>query len=62
MVHPVPALVAHASRRVTLRPGDVILTGTPAGVGPLLPGQVVEVRIEGVGALVNPVAAEARPS
>lgn len=63
MIHGVAALVAHASRRVTLEPGDVILTGTPAGVGPLLPGQTVEVRLLGgdsalLCALVNPVVAE----
>jgi 2-keto-4-pentenoate hydratase/2-oxohepta-3-ene-1,7-dioic acid hydratase in catechol pathway len=39
----------------TLLPGDVILTGTPAGVGPIVAGDTVEVEIEGVGSLVNPV-------
>jgi 2-keto-4-pentenoate hydratase/2-oxohepta-3-ene-1,7-dioic acid hydratase in catechol pathway len=61
MTHGVAALVAAASRRLTLHPGDVILTGTPPGVGPLRPGETVEVRIEGVGSLVNPVVAEAPP-
>jgi 2-keto-4-pentenoate hydratase/2-oxohepta-3-ene-1,7-dioic acid hydratase in catechol pathway len=41
---------------MTLLPGDLILTGTPAGVGPLSPGDVVEVEIEGVGVLKNRVA------
>ena len=49
-------LVAYISRMMTLLPGDLILTGTPAGVGPLSPGDVVEVEIEGVGVLKNPVA------
>jgi 2-keto-4-pentenoate hydratase/2-oxohepta-3-ene-1,7-dioic acid hydratase in catechol pathway len=42
---------------MTLLPGDVLLTGTPAGVGPLQPGEVVTVDVEGVGALSNPVRA-----
>ena len=52
----VPTLVAHASAAFTLLPGDVILTGTPAGVGPMVAGQRVEVEIEGIGVLANPVA------
>jgi len=51
MVHDVPTLVAWASHAMTLEPGDVLLTGTPAGVSPLSPGQRVEVRIEKVGSL-----------
>jgi 2-keto-4-pentenoate hydratase/2-oxohepta-3-ene-1,7-dioic acid hydratase in catechol pathway len=54
MVHHVPALVAHASAAFTLLPGDVILTGTPAGVGPVTAGQCVDVEIEGIGTLSNP--------
>jgi len=54
MVHGVAALVAHASAAFTLLPGDVILTGTPAGVGPVQPGQRVSVEIEGIGTLDNP--------
>jgi 2-keto-4-pentenoate hydratase/2-oxohepta-3-ene-1,7-dioic acid hydratase in catechol pathway len=50
-------LVAYVSRMMTLLPGDVILTGTPAGVGPLAPGDRVEVEIEHVGVLGNRVAA-----
>jgi 2-keto-4-pentenoate hydratase/2-oxohepta-3-ene-1,7-dioic acid hydratase in catechol pathway len=42
---------------MTLLPGDLILTGTPAGIGPLSPGDRVEVEIEGVGILANSVAA-----
>ena len=54
MVHGVAALVSHASRAFTLLPGDVILTGTPAGVGPVRPGQRVEVDVDGIGVLSNP--------
>jgi 2-keto-4-pentenoate hydratase/2-oxohepta-3-ene-1,7-dioic acid hydratase in catechol pathway len=58
MVFSVRQLIAFASSVMTLEPGDLLLTGTPAGVGPLLPGDVVEVTIEGLGTLRNPVAAE----
>ncbi|MFB9378176.1 fumarylacetoacetate hydrolase family protein [Kineococcus gynurae] len=59
MVRSIPSLVAHVTRAMTLLPGDVILTGTPAGVGPARPGQRVDVEIEGIGVLSNPfVAAE----
>jgi 2-keto-4-pentenoate hydratase/2-oxohepta-3-ene-1,7-dioic acid hydratase in catechol pathway len=51
-------LVAYVSRMMTLLPGDLILTGTPAGVGPLVAGDVVEVEIEGVGVLRNRVVDE----
>ncbi|MEO6790740.1 MAG: fumarylacetoacetate hydrolase family protein [Ornithinibacter sp.] len=54
MVHDVAALIAHASSAFTLLPGDVILTGTPAGVGEVLAGQRVEVEVEGIGVLSNP--------
>jgi 2-keto-4-pentenoate hydratase/2-oxohepta-3-ene-1,7-dioic acid hydratase in catechol pathway len=50
-------LVAYVSRMMTLLPGELILTGTPAGVGPLAPGDRVEVEIENVGILANRVAA-----
>jgi 2-keto-4-pentenoate hydratase/2-oxohepta-3-ene-1,7-dioic acid hydratase in catechol pathway len=55
MLFDVPALVAHVSAAFTLLPGDVILTGTPAGVGPLVAGDVVDVTVEGIGTLTNPV-------
>lgn len=55
MVFDVPALVSYVSHVMTLLPGDVILTGTPAGVSPLVDGDTVTVRIEGVGELTNPV-------
>jgi 2-keto-4-pentenoate hydratase/2-oxohepta-3-ene-1,7-dioic acid hydratase in catechol pathway len=53
----VPVLVAHVSSIMTLEPGDVIATGTPAGVAPIVPGDRVEVEVEGVGVLVNTVEA-----
>ena len=54
MVHDVPSLISHASAAFTLLPGDVILTGTPAGVGAVVAGQRVEVEIDGIGVLSNP--------
>jgi 2-keto-4-pentenoate hydratase/2-oxohepta-3-ene-1,7-dioic acid hydratase in catechol pathway len=54
MVHGVATLISHASKAFTLLPGDVILTGTPAGVGPVQEGQRVEVEVEGIGVLANP--------
>jgi 2-keto-4-pentenoate hydratase/2-oxohepta-3-ene-1,7-dioic acid hydratase in catechol pathway len=51
----IPALVAFISGIMTLEPGDLVATGTPAGVGPLRHGDVVEVEIPGVGILSNPV-------
>ncbi|HEX9680943.1 MAG TPA: fumarylacetoacetate hydrolase family protein [Anaerolineales bacterium] len=57
LVFPVPQLVAFVSSVMTLEPGDLILTGTPAGVGPLLDGDEVTVEIEGLGTLTNPVRA-----
>ncbi len=58
MVFDIPAIIAHISRVMTLEPGDLIATGTPSGVGPLAPGDVVEVEIGGVGSISNPVVAE----
>ena len=55
MVFPIPFLIEYISAFMTLEPGDVIATGTPAGVGPLAPGDVVDVEIPGVGLLSNPV-------
>ena len=48
MIWPVPAIIAHLSRLVTLQPGDLIFTGTPAGVGPITRGQTCEVSIDGL--------------
>jgi 2-keto-4-pentenoate hydratase/2-oxohepta-3-ene-1,7-dioic acid hydratase in catechol pathway len=55
MVHSVASVIAYASAVFTLLPGDVILTGTPAGVGPIVEGDTVEVTVEGIGTLSNPV-------
>lgn len=57
MVFDVPALIAHVSSVMTLLPGDVILTGTPEGVGPMQPGDEVEISIDGLGTLTNKVEA-----
>ena len=53
MIFDVETLVSHASSAFTLLPGDVILTGTPAGVGLVEAGQRVEVEVEGIGTLSN---------
>ncbi|MEU8182219.1 fumarylacetoacetate hydrolase family protein [Micromonospora sp. NPDC049044] len=55
MVFDVAGLVSYISHVMTLLPGDVVLTGTPAGVSPLVEGDTVTVRIEGIGELTNPV-------
>jgi len=55
MVFSIPVLLSYISGVMTLLPGDLIATGTPAGVGPLAPGDVVEVEVSGVGVLRNPV-------
>lgn len=56
MIFSIGELIAYVSAVMTLEPGDVILTGTPSGVGPLLPGDRVAVEIEGIGTLENEVA------
>ena len=58
LIFPVAKLIEHVSRVMTLLPGDIILTGTPSGVGPLSPGDLVTVRIEGIGELTNKVIAQ----
>ena len=57
LVFDIPFLIAHISKIMTLNPGDVILTGTPAGVGPIQAGDLVDVEIEGIGLLRNSVTA-----
>ncbi len=59
LIFDVPSLIAFVSAHMTLEVGDVISTGTPAGVGNLEVGDIVEVEIEGIGTLANPVAARA---
>jgi 2-keto-4-pentenoate hydratase/2-oxohepta-3-ene-1,7-dioic acid hydratase in catechol pathway len=55
LIFPVPHIVMFVSQIMTLNPGDVITTGTPAGVGPMNPGDRVDVQIEGIGTLSNTV-------
>jgi 2-keto-4-pentenoate hydratase/2-oxohepta-3-ene-1,7-dioic acid hydratase in catechol pathway len=57
MIHDVPSLVAYVSSVMTLLPGDLILTGTPEGVGPMQVGDEVEVTVSGIGPLTNKVVA-----
>ena len=59
MIFPVRVMLSFISRNFTLNPGDIVLTGTPSGVGPLADGDVVEVEIAGIGVLRNPVVDEA---
>ena len=58
MIYGLPDLISYVSAVMTLEPGDVILTGTPAGVGPLEHGDIVQVEIAGIGILRNPVSAQ----
>lgn len=55
MIFPIPAIIAYISSIMTLMPGDMILTGTPAGTSQVFAGNVIETQIEGIGQLVNPV-------
>lgn len=55
MLHNVPKIISYVSQNMTLLPGDVILTGTPAGISQISSGQIVECEIEGLGTLINPV-------
>ena len=58
MIFSVRQLIAYISSIMTIEPGDMLLTGTPAGVGPLEEGDLLEVTVDGIGTLRNPVAAE----
>jgi len=60
MVYDIPRVISFASTFMTLEPGDLLLTGTPAGVGPLLDGDEVTVTVDGLGTLKNIVATEVR--
>ena len=53
MIFDIPFLISYISRAMTLNPGDLISTGTPAGIAPMKPGDSIEVRVEGVGSLIN---------
>lgn len=59
LIYSIGRVIAHVTRFMTLEPGDLILTGTPAGVGPVQPGDVMTVEVEGLGTLSNPVIDEA---
>ncbi len=59
LIFPVEELIAYITRIMTLRPGDIISTGTPSGIGPLSPGDVFTVKAEGIGELSNPVVSAA---
>lgn len=58
MIFPIPQIISFISQNFTMEPGDIILTGTPSGVGPLHEGDIVEVEIENIGVLRNPVQKE----
>lgn len=60
LIHSIERVISTITEVMTLNPGDVILTGTPSGVGPLKPGDKVEIEIEGVGKLANDVAQQRR--
>jgi 2-keto-4-pentenoate hydratase/2-oxohepta-3-ene-1,7-dioic acid hydratase in catechol pathway len=55
MIFPVDVIIAFVTAFMTLEPGDLIATGTPPGVGPMVAGQTVEVEIPGIGLLRNPI-------
>jgi len=55
LIFAIPKLLEYLSAIMTLEPGDIIMTGTPSGVGPMQAGDEVAVEIEGIGRLVNPV-------
>jgi 2-keto-4-pentenoate hydratase/2-oxohepta-3-ene-1,7-dioic acid hydratase in catechol pathway len=58
MIFPIPEIISFISHNFTLCAGDIITTGTPSGVGPIKPGDIVEIEIEKIGILRNPVKAE----
>ncbi|HKJ64829.1 MAG TPA: fumarylacetoacetate hydrolase family protein, partial [Desulfopila sp.] len=58
MIFSIPETIAFVSKNFTLEPGDIIITGTPSGVGPLRDGDTVDVTIENIGTLPNPVRVE----
>ena len=62
MVVDIPHAIEYLSRHTTLRPGDILATGTPAGVGPLQAGDEVRCEIDSIGVLGNPVVREEAPS
>jgi 2-keto-4-pentenoate hydratase/2-oxohepta-3-ene-1,7-dioic acid hydratase in catechol pathway len=61
LIFSVPFLISYLSKTMTLLPGDLIMTGTPHGVGPMKEGDTIEVEVGGVGVLSNPVRNRVRP-
>jgi 5-oxopent-3-ene-1,2,5-tricarboxylate decarboxylase/2-hydroxyhepta-2,4-diene-1,7-dioate isomerase len=59
LIFPIPVILEFVSRFMTLEPGDLIATGTPEGVGPVNPGDVIRIEVAGVGTLENTVVSEA---
>jgi len=59
LIFPVPQIISFISNVMTLLPGDVIATGTPSGIGPMKPGDTIEIRITGIGTLINQVVSQA---
>ncbi|MCB0066242.1 MAG: fumarylacetoacetate hydrolase family protein, partial [Caldilineaceae bacterium] len=57
-VFSIARIIAHVSRFATLGPADLLLTGTPSGIGPVQPGDIMTVEIEGLGTISNPVIRE----
>jgi 2-keto-4-pentenoate hydratase/2-oxohepta-3-ene-1,7-dioic acid hydratase in catechol pathway len=55
MTHSIPSIVSYVSKNMTLLPGDIILTGSPAGISQIKAGDVIECEIEGIGILANSV-------
>ncbi len=55
MLFPIPYLISYISQAMTLMPGDIISTGTPEGIGPMQPGDRIEIKVEGIGVLTNQV-------
>jgi len=56
MVHKIPFIISHVSKNMSLLPGDIILTGSPAGISEINAGDIIECEVEGIGILSNPVA------
>jgi 2-keto-4-pentenoate hydratase/2-oxohepta-3-ene-1,7-dioic acid hydratase in catechol pathway len=56
LIFGIPELVSYISQVITLMPGDVVATGTPAGIGPMKSGDTIEIKVEGIGTLRNTIA------
>jgi len=58
LIFPVPKIIEHVTRVMTLMPGDIIATGTPPGVGPMQVGDTITIEVEGIGSLTNTIVAD----